>query len=198
MDRRIKSLCKRACRADPSAACELLRMHYTEVYAYLRRLCTNQADAEDLTQQTFLKVWSSLDRFAGRSKFSTWLYRIAHNTYIDWQRENAGNTQERSDQWWAECIDKNPSPLANVAERQIAQRLYEAVDRLDEDKKHVIHLHYYQGLSIRETAKVLGIATSTIKYRLREAFKILKVKVNVEENKNKQQTIIPVAKGELV
>ena len=61
MDRRIKSLCKRACRADRSAACELLRMHYKDVYAYLRRLCINQADAEDLTQQTFLKVWSSLD-----------------------------------------------------------------------------------------------------------------------------------------
>lgn len=181
MDHRIKSLGKRARRADPSASCELLRIHYTEVYAYLRRLCGNQAEAEDLTQQTFLKVWSSLDGFAGRSKFSTWLYRIAHNTYIDWQRENAGNIRERSDQWWAEYIDKNPSPLANVAERQLAQRLYEAVDQLDEGKKHVVHLHYYQGLSIRQTAKVLNVATSTVKYRLREVFKILRTKINVEE-----------------
>ena len=75
MDNRIKSLCKRARKADKDAACELLRIHYTDVYSYLRCLCASQPDAEDLTQQTFLKVWSSLDGFAGRSKFSTWLYR---------------------------------------------------------------------------------------------------------------------------
>ena len=196
MDSRIKSLCKRARKADKDAACELLRIHYTDVYSYLRRLCGSTADAEDLTQQTFLKVWSSLDGFAGRSKFSTWLYRIAHNTYIDSRRANAGSSRDRSGQWWAECIDKNPGPFANVAERQLAQRLYETVDRLDDDKKHLVHLHYYQGLSIRQTATVLGIATSTVKYRLREVLRILRVKVGVEENKLNLEQTIPIAKGE--
>jgi len=196
MDSRIKSLCKRACRADHSAACELLKIHYTDVYAYLRRLCGNQADAEDLTQQTFLKVWSSLGSFTGRSKFSTWLHRIAHNTYIDFKRGNVGSNLDRSDQWWAECIDTHPSPLANVAERQMARRLYEAVDQLDEDKRQVVHLHYYQGLSIRETAKVLGIATSTVKYRLREVRKILRTKFGVREAITQQEQTIPFVKGE--
>jgi len=68
-----------------------------------------------------------------------------------------------------------------VAERQLAQRIYEAVDQLDKDRKHVVHLHYYQGVSIRETAKVLNIATSTVKYRLREVFKILEQKLSFEE-----------------
>jgi len=171
-------------------------MHYKDVYAYFRRLCTNQADAEDLTQQTFLKVWSSLGSFAGRSKFSTWLYRIAHNTYIDFQRGNTGSNLDRSDQWWAECIDTHPSPFASVAERQMARRLYKAVDQLDEDKRHVVHLHYYQGLSIRETAKVLGIATSTVKYRLREVCKILRIKFGVRETRTRQEQTIPIAKGE--
>ena len=198
MDSRIKTLCKRARKADKDAACELLRIHYTDVYSYLRRLCGSAADAEDLTQQTFLKVWSSLGSFAGRSKFSTWLYRIAHNTYIDFQRGNAGNIRDRSDQWWAECIDKNPGPFANAAERQLARRLYETVDQLDEDKKQIIHLHYYQGLSIRETANVLGIATSTVKYRLREVLRILRVKVGVEENELNLEQTIPIAKGELL
>ena len=198
MDSRIKSPCKRARKADKDAACELLRIHYTDVYSYLRRLCGSAADAEDLTQQTFLKVWSSLDGFKGRSKFSTWLYRIAHNTYIDSQRGNAGSTRDRSDQWWAECIDKNPGPYANVAERQLARRLYETVDQLDEDKRNIVHLHYYQGLSIRETAKVLGIATSTVKYRLREVLRILRVKVGVEENELNLEQTIPIAKGELL
>lgn len=181
MDNQIKNLCKRVKKADKDAACELLKIYYSDIYAYLRRLCGNRHDAEDLTQQAFLKVWSSLDGFAGRSKFSTWLYRIAHNAYIDSRRRNAGNNQGLSDEWWAECIDKNPGPFANAAQRQLAQRIYEMVDQFDEDKKHVVHLHYYQGLSIRETAKVLNIATSTVKYRLREVMKILKDKLITEE-----------------
>ena len=194
MDNRIKNLCKRARRADKEAACELLRTHYADIYSYLRRLCGSRQDAEDLTQQTFLKVWSSLSSFTGRSKFSTWLYKIAHNTYIDFQRGKADSNRDRSDKWWAECIDENPGPFVNVAERQLAQRLYETVDQLDENKRSIVHLHYYQGLSIRETAKVLGIATSTVKYRLREVLKILRAKIDVEENGLNQKQTIPIAK----
>ncbi len=198
MNTRIKTLCRRAKKADKNAACELLKIYYAEIYSYLRRLCGSRHDAEDLTQQTFLKAWSSLDGFAGRSKFSTWLYRIAHNTYIDLQRRNTGNTQSCPDQWWQGCIDQNPGPFANLAERQLARRLYQAVDQLDEDKKHVVHLHYYQGLSLRETAKVLDIATSTVKYRLREVFKALRAKLGNQENGFKQRQTIPIAKGELL
>jgi RNA polymerase sigma-70 factor (ECF subfamily) len=198
MDNRIKNLCKRAGRADKNAACELLEIYYADIYSYLRRLCGSVADAEDLTQQTFLKVWSSLDSFAGRSKFSTWLYRIAHNTYIDWQRRNAVNARNHPDRWWQDCTDDNSGPLADATDRQLARSLCEAVDRLDEEKKHVVHLHYYQGLSIRETAKVLGVAKSTVKYRLREVFKILKAKIDVEENDLNQKQTILIAKGKLI
>lgn len=181
MDNRIKNLCRSAKKADKAAACELLKIHYADIFSYLRRLCGSNQDAEDLTQETFAKVWSSLGSFGGRSKFSTWLYRIAHNTYIDWQRRN-NSVQSQADQWWQECIDNNPGPFANTAERQMAERLYKAVDQLDEDKKHIVHLHYYQGLSLRETANVLDIATSTVKYRLREVLRTLRSKISVEEN----------------
>jgi RNA polymerase sigma-70 factor (ECF subfamily) len=196
MGNQIKSLCKRAKRADKEAACELLKICYPDVFAYLRRLCGSRQDAEDLTQQTFLKVWSSLDRFAGRSKFSTWLYRIAYNTYIDWRRTDARGARNCPDPWWDECIDTNPGPSANVADRQTAQRLYEAVDQLDEDRRHVVHLHYYQGLSIRQTAEVLNVATSTVKYRLREVLRILRTRIVVEENELNVARTIPLAKGE--
>jgi RNA polymerase sigma-70 factor (ECF subfamily) len=196
MRNRMKSLCKRAKRADREAAYELLDICYPNVFAYLRRLCGSQQEAEDLTQQAFLKVWSSLDRFGGRSKFSTWLHKIAYNTYLDWRRTDAGGAGNRPDPWWDECIDTNPGPLANVADRQTAQRLYEAVDQLDEDKRQVVHLHYYQHLSIRQTAKVLNVATSTVKYRLREVLKTLRTKVAIEENELNAARTIPVAKGE--
>ncbi|TKJ33843.1 MAG: hypothetical protein CEE38_19670 [Planctomycetes bacterium B3_Pla] len=198
MKSRTKKLLKRARKADTKAACELLRIYYEDVYSYLRRLCGSQSDAEDLTQQTFLKVWSSLDSFKGRSRFSTWLYRIAYNTYIDWQRKNPGNVQSDTDQWWREWTDGNPGPAEKLAQHQLSQELYEAVDRLDEDKKQTVHLHYYQGLSLRETAKVLGIATSTVKYRLREVFRILRMKLGVRETALKQKQTIPIAQGESI
>jgi RNA polymerase sigma-70 factor (ECF subfamily) len=196
MDRRIKDLCKRAKSADKNAACQLLEIYHPDIFAYLRRLCGNRQDAEDLTQQTFLKVWSSLDRFAGRSEFSTWLYRIAHNTYIDWRRQGPPMARNCADSWWQECVHADPGPPAEAADRQMAQRLYEAVDQLDDDKKHVVHLHYYQQLSIRQTAKVLNVATSTVKYRLREVLSILRVRLGVEENEPDQARTIPIANGE--
>ena len=195
MDRRIKSLCRRAKKANKDAASQLLKIYYADIFTYLRRLCGSKQDAEDLTQEVFVKVWSSLDGFKGHSKFSTWLYRIAHNTYIDWQRRNTSSIQSNTDRWWQECIDETPGPFANLAERQLAQQLYEAVDWLDEDKKQVVHLHYYQGLSLKETAKVLGVATSTVKYRLREVFKILRTKIGIEENGFNQKQTIPTTKG---
>jgi RNA polymerase sigma-70 factor (ECF subfamily) len=181
MEIRERSLCRRAKKADRAAACELLKIHYADVFAYLRRLCGSNQAAEDLTQEAFVKAWSSLDSFKGRSRFSTWLHSIAHNTYIDWQRSYKPN-EPRPDQWWKECIAENPGPFANTAQRQMAERLYKTVDQLDEDKKYVVHLHYYQGLSLRETAKVLNVSTSTVKYRLREVIKILRTKIAVEGN----------------
>jgi len=196
MDRRIKDLCKRAKSADKNAACELLEIYHADIFAYLRRLCGNRQDAEDLTQQTFFKVWSSLGSFTGRSEFSTWLYRIAHNTYIDWRRGRPDGARNYPDPWWGECVDTDPGPLADAADRQMAQRLYEAVDQLDDDQKHVVHLHYYQQLSIRQTARVLNVATSTIKYRLREALGILRTTLRVGEHEPDVARATPVAKGE--
>jgi RNA polymerase sigma-70 factor (ECF subfamily) len=196
MEKRMKSLCRRAKRGNREAACELLNTCYPDVFAYLRRLCGSQQGAEDLTQQTFVKVWSSLESFAGRSQFSTWLYTIAHNTYVDWQRRDAGAERNCSNPWWDECTDTNPGPSADAADRQLAQRLYEAVDQLDDDQRHVVHLHYYQQLSIRETAKVLNVATSTVKYRLREVLRILRIRLGVEENEPDVARTITVAKGE--
>src|SRR5687767_1980238 len=92
-------LYNRAQNGDMAAASELVTLFSEKIFAYFRRLSGNDADAEDLTQKTFIKLWSSLASFRGRSSFSTWIHGIAHHVYVDWRRiRNAVDYQ--TEQWW--------------------------------------------------------------------------------------------------
>ena len=158
-----------------SAAAELVALFYQPVYAFLRRLCGKDEDAEDLTQKTFAKVWASLGGYGGRSTFSTWIHGIGYHVYVDWRRKK-NPMEPRADEWWEACASEGPSPFDAAAERELAGQLFALVEQLDEGAREVVHLHYYQGLSIQETADVLDVATSTVKYRMREALTWLKTR----------------------
>ena len=173
MSDRIQTLCNLAREGDANAASELVTLFHERIYAYLRRHCSNDEDAADLTQKTFFKAWVSLTSYQGRSSFPTWLHGIAHHVYVDWRRKkNPSGTQ--SDDWWEAQASGATSPFEDTAERDLAARVYGLVQRLEEEVRDVVHLHYYQGLSISETAEALGIATSTVKYRLRGALDFLR------------------------
>ena len=172
---RAEQLCRAAQDGDREAASELVQLSYEKVFAYFRRLCGHEEDAADLTQKTFRKAWLSLSSFQGRSSFSTWIHAIAHHVYVDWRRRRSV-VDYQTDEWWEACVAEGPSPFEDAAEREAAHQLYAAVEQLEEDARDVVHLHYYQGLSLKETADVLNIATSTVKYRLREALNDLRTR----------------------
>jgi RNA polymerase sigma-70 factor (ECF subfamily) len=177
MSDHAETLCHRAKAGDISAASELVGLFYERIFAYFRRLCSNDDDAADLTQKTFFKVWTSLASYQRRSSFSTWLHGIAHHVYVDWRRTNKP-MDSQSAEWWETRATEGPSPFEDAAERDMAHRLFALVDGLEEGIKEVVHLHYYQGLSLSETAEALGIATSTVKYRLRDALDFLRARTN--------------------
>jgi RNA polymerase sigma-70 factor (ECF subfamily) len=170
-------LSERACGGDPMAATELLKRHYQAIFAYLRRLCGGDEDAADLTQRAFAKAWSSLATFRGQAAFSSWLHGIARHVYLDWLRQRDGSVP-RSDEWWEARASAEPDPASTAEDRDLQVQLYRWVDQLDDQKKQTVHLHYYQGLSLEDTAGALGIATSTVKYRLREALEFLRSKTS--------------------
>jgi RNA polymerase sigma-70 factor (ECF subfamily) len=168
-------LCDRARKGDVAAASELITLFYQRIFAYLRRLSGKDEDAADLTQKTFARTWQSLASYQRRSAFSTWLHGIAYHVYLDWRRKrNPGEAQ--TDEWWETQPANSPTPYENTAERELAHQLYRWVDELDEEKKQTVHLHYYQNLPLSETAEVLGVAVSTVKYRLREALAFLRAR----------------------
>lgn len=173
MSDQVAKLCERAKAGDLEAASELVTQFYERIYAWLRRLTGHDEDAADLTQKTFCKVWSALGSYQGRSAFSTWLHGIGHHVYVDWRRQK-NIVEQPADEWWLNCAAEGPSPSDTAVEREQAHQLYALVEQLDEDTRQTVHLHYYQGLSLAETAEALGIATSTVKYRLHEAIEYLK------------------------
>lgn len=170
---RDERLCERARAGDEAAAGELVELHYQKVFAYMRRRCGSDADGEDLTQRTFLKVWAALGTFRGRSSFSSWIHGIAHHVYVDWRRWRTV-TDAQTDEWWERCAAEGPSPSEDAAERELAHRLCALVDQLEDETRDAIHLHYYQGLSLKETSEALSMPSSTLKYRLREALETLR------------------------
>src|SRR3972149_5802754 len=85
-------------RGDKAAAIRLIELFYERIFAFLRRLAGNDADAADLTQRTFSRVWQSLPTFAGRSSVGSWMHGIAYHVYVDWRRADR-RTELRSDEW---------------------------------------------------------------------------------------------------
>jgi len=175
-----------AARHDNQAAViQLIERFYERIYAFLRRLAGNDADAADLTQRTFGRVQQALPSFAGRSSVASWIHGIAYHIYVDWRRANR-RTEPRSDEWWAARASSEPSPAELAARSDLARTLYACVDRLDADLRESVHLHYYQGLTLQETADAMDVATSTVKYRLRQAVDELQRKLSADPAGPKQ------------
>ncbi len=168
-----EQLAAEARRGHEEAAAELVQRFYQKIFAYLRRHTSSNEDAADLTQKVFSEAWRSLDSFKKQAHFSTWLYRIAHHTYVDWVRHQTRQSQ-RETLWWSQNDSLGASPSQEFEERDLAHRVYELVDQLEEKLRLPIHFHYYQQLTLGQTAEVLNISVSTVKNRLRAATALIK------------------------
>jgi RNA polymerase sigma-70 factor, ECF subfamily len=169
-------LVERARWGDRAAAAELIELFYERIYAFLRRLAGNDADAADLTQRTFGRVWQALPSFAGRSSVGSWMHSIGYHVYVDWRRADR-HTEPRSQDWWAARPAPGAAPDEIVAHTDLAAAVYGSVDELEPDLRHTVQLHYYQDLTLQETADAMGVATSTVKYRVRQALAELQRKL---------------------
>jgi RNA polymerase sigma-70 factor (ECF subfamily) len=145
------------------------------IYNYLLRMTQNQAEAEDLTQETFIRVHRSLPDFRGKSSLSTWLYRIATNVSVDhfWRRatQQAKVTlpleEAKPEGEWA---DESPAPPEQQAvQSEMSACVEKFIQRLPASYRTVLVLHDLQGLKNREIAEILDISLSTVKIRLHRA-----------------------------
>jgi len=153
---------------DIAAAADLIGLFYERLYGFLRRLSGSEADAADLTQRAFARIWQALPTYAGRAPLSAWMHGIAYHTFVDWRRADP-RLDWRPDVWWEACAAPGLSPADAACASDSAAAVYAEVERLEPETRATVHLHYYQGLTLEETAQALEVATSTVKYRLRQA-----------------------------
>lgn len=140
----------------------LVRRHAAQAHGLARRL-VGEADAEDVVQEAFLKAWRALARFRGEAAPSTWLYRILVNTCRDrarrrpWRGAGGESAANRLDPRAA------ANPAEAVAGRDLARRVWEAVDELPARQRECLVLRVRTGMSHREIGEVLGIRPGVAK-----------------------------------
>ena len=130
---------------------QLYLRYYREIYLYLCALCRNEAQAEDLTQETFLKALLSLSESHGN--FRAWLHLVARNLFFN-ERKRTGRELSTDT---VEAVETGESPLDRLLTDERTRLLYEALSRLEERKREVLELQYFSGLSQREIAAVLRL-----------------------------------------
>jgi len=170
-------LVARAKQGDRQAFDDLVRRYRTRIVALSLHITGNEGDAEDITQEVFLKAFRALDNFEGRSQFFTWVYRMAVNRSLNAKRDRERRretTMEDPRVERAVAIDAAGDPIRAAELRRTYTRLLIALDKLPDEMRTSVVLVTLQGLSHGEAAVVQGCSSGTIAWRIHEARKRLR------------------------
>lgn len=157
---------------DREAAERLVEQTYRGVFALLRRLCGDQDLASDLTQETYRKAWDALSGFDGRARFSTWLCRIAYNTFLNHLRRPR-RLVPLEDTIEATVADPAPAADETVGQTVAGDRLRKAVLALPDDLRFTVTALFWGDLPVKEVARQEGVTTVAIRKRLKKALRLL-------------------------
>ncbi len=158
---------------------ELVRRYQKQIVSYVFRIVGEYESALDVTQDVFIKVYNSLHRYSSEYKFSTWLYRIAHNAAIDHLRRNSINAQsletENADGTYQLQIEApGSSPEQDRKVKEWRAEIGQVVKRLPDTYKQLILLRHAYDLSYDEIAEVTGLPLGTVKNRLFRAREMMR------------------------
>lgn len=166
-----EQLIARICKHDRAAFSCFLSRHLDAIHAYLYRLTGSRADADDLAQDTFLRVWRKANTFKpGRATVGTWLHRIAHNLCIDEFRKQRPGADVALD----ELVDPAAEPTSDYGHRDDLARLNVAMMELPESQRSALTLCQIQGFSNQDAADIMGIGVRALESLLARARRRLK------------------------
>ena len=171
------------CRRGDSAAMEHLILKYqNRIYNVILKMCANVDDAAELTQETFVKIIETIDKFESRSSFYTWAFRIAVNLTLNYCKRNVQlgfrsleSSDDEHDRQGKIALkefladESSPDPAAVVVNKELAEIAVKALMKLDDWQRAVIVLRDIEGMNYAQIADVLGIEHGTVKSRLSRA-----------------------------
>ncbi|NNC84103.1 MAG: RNA polymerase sigma factor [Flavobacteriales bacterium] len=147
---------------------ELYERYKTKVYHKCISFSKDQDEAKDLLHDVFLKTFTSLSRFSGRSSFSTWLYSITYNYCVDYARSKRKRRTEDIDERW-DISDKDDEKNERELMSMHAERLGSVLDRISPNEKAILLMKYQDGFSIKEIMGMLELSESAVKMRIKRA-----------------------------
>jgi RNA polymerase sigma-70 factor (ECF subfamily) len=174
-------LAERLKRREPQAMADLYDRYGRQAYALIFRIVRDQEMAEDLVQETFIRVWSRVQAFdSARGALGAWLMAVARNRAIDYIRSVDGRMARSS----YELVEmENPALFSSLENQTVladqVKRIREAIGKLDPSHRAVIEMAYFEGLSQSEIAEKLGQPLGTIKTWVRTALKNLRDRLGV-------------------
>jgi RNA polymerase sigma-70 factor (ECF subfamily) len=179
-------LVHQAAAGDHAAFHLLVERHRTMVYRVAYQFARDHHDAEDITQEVFIKVYKSLDKFRQDAQLTSWMYRIAMNACIDHKRRQssagAAPFGEEAEFKMLNTPEEAPGPEDRAYAGELGEVLEQEIQRLPPGQRVVFIMRHHQGLKLGEIAESLGLAEGTVKrqlhaavHRLRQALTVANV-----------------------
>lgn len=167
-------------KGDEQAFGELASRYQGKLAMYVRQIVGEEETARDIVQEAFCKAWANLDRFDPTYRFSTWLFRIAHNLAVDSLRRRKQVTvplesvDEEGEVWQLPLPTSTRNPLEQLANKELALALEKEVAKLPPRLRELIVLRHVLGLAYQEIADLKGLPLGTVKNKLFRAHSVLR------------------------
>ena len=171
---------RRVQRGDTDAFEALVAAYEKNVFNVALQMTGNREDAQDMTQEAFLKAYSSLSSFRGDSKFSSWLYRIVSNVCLDFKRRQGRRPSssltvedDEGENVQLDIADESQSPEALLERKMTREAVRAGLQQLPDEQRQILLLREIQGLSYEEIGEAMGLEAGTVKSRIFRARKKL-------------------------
>ncbi|UQD56232.1 RNA polymerase sigma factor [Flavobacterium sp. K5-23] len=173
----INTQIEKAKRGDQTAFTFLLNLYWNEVYGFMLKRTENEANAEDITIETFSKAFDKIATYNPEFQFNTWLISIAKNVHIDLLRKKKSSLfveiTDKEDQKAYNIADTTPSAEDELITEQNLSQLLQYIKELKPHYQEVIQLRYFQEMSYQEIANAIDEPLSNVKVKLLRAKKLL-------------------------
>lgn len=172
---------------DHQAFAKLVSLYQSKIYHLCYRMLGNKQEAEDATQETFMRVYINFKRYDQQQKFSTWIFRIATNWCIDKLRQrkqisslDARQHNNESESSYLESLEDNLTPESQVIVNETQAYIQNIIEQLPVIYKAPIMLKYMNDFSLQEISEVLNVPVSTVKVRMHRAREYLRRKIELQ------------------